>query len=41
MAVRNISLMRHSTDRVMDIPVEERFLQMSTEGIFNFDNLMC
>jgi len=39
MAVRNISLMRHSSDRVMDIPVEERFLQMSTEGIAWFQNL--
>lgn len=39
MAVRNISLMRHSTDRLMDIPVEERFLQMSTEGIAWFPNL--
>jgi len=39
MAIRNISLMRHSPDRAMDIPVEERYLQMSTEGTAWFSNL--
>jgi len=38
-AVRNIAMMRHTTDRQLDVPVEERFLQMSAEGGAWFSNL--
>merc|ERR1719369_821867 len=38
-AVRNIAIMRHTTDRQIEVPVEERFIQMSAEGGAWFSNL--
>merc|ERR1719318_475168 len=32
-AIRNMATMRHSMDRSMNSPVEERFYQMSAEGL--------
>lgn len=38
-ALRNMSIMRASQDRLAEIPVEERFLQFSTEGFGWIPNL--
>jgi len=38
-AIRNMATMRHSMDRSMNSPVEERFYQMSAEGLAWCQNL--
>lgn len=38
-AIRNMATMRHSMDRAMNSPVEERFYQMSAEGLAWCQNL--
>ena len=35
MALRNLALMRHADFRISTSPVEERFIQLSTEVHFN------